>query len=836
MYNDPSQMREALAWSLFGPVASPRLGTRTRSSRSTTRYLGLFSCIEQVDKRFLREHFGKNDARQPLQGLLREHRVRHARAPLRSRRGRRRPPVPGRSTADATYRLKTQRGRPGREHLRRPGPVHPRDQRRRVRGRRPAVHDRRLPRRRRRRLQRPRVPAVGRREPAPRQLGQLLRHARQLLPVQLRTSGAPRTLHGLALLHVHPLGLRQLLRHRLLRHPVAVHRPRRLAEQHEGLLGPWAAGRDPTSRWYRTSSGIRTSASTTSTTSSTCSTRSSRPARSTPACGATDRDRCGRGSPRPPTSSPTRRAARRSPAASSRTTRSTGRRTSSSSSPTPRARWKASSTSSVCGSTARVSPARGTAGTYPKGASGATFSEMMEALPGAFVMRSAEIDAAERRTDTGLPVAAAPAAAGGQGRRPAPRAARPRLEASGVCVQGRAAARHLRQFPQDRPARRGPLARCHRKRAPPSRGWPRGGVRGHHLRPVVQPLLRAHRGRRAPPVARSWRWCRSTTTPGASSRAHGSTSRFPGPTRDSRALTCIRRGDETFLLGLCEGNRCRAGAAGRKPGGGRIQVFARGRSHWDHVATVRLPKWSRSRTTPASRYSGTGSRSSHRRPRRVAQHVRASTLDLGTRAPCTTSHATETAAPLLQRRGCFMVGGRPGRRVRPGQGGTQEARCREKEQSVHVFAIPASESAPASETEPAAVRVAIEVGGAERGLVPSAVKCWQKRRAESRSQFSRCWRCSNSGSTATTPCCDSPDSGSTKRASRLRSTPTPTGTWNERCASRRAMSGSRSFTSTATSTCSAPPTAAWWRHSQRASAAASPAWLCTTSRDGGQAG
>ena len=119
---------------------------------------------------------------------------------------------------------------------------------------------------------------------------------------------------------------------------------------------------------------------------------------------------------------------------------------------------------------------------------------------------------------------------------------------------------------------------------------------------------------------------------------------------------------------------------------------------------------------------------------------------------------------------------------------TQDARCRAKDQSIHLFAIPATESAPASETEPAAVRVAIEVGGAEaRVWLASPGKCWQKRRAESRSQFSRCWRCSNSGSRATTPCCDSPGSGSTKQASRLRSTPTPTGTWNERCASRRAI-------------------------------------------------
>jgi hypothetical protein len=54
-------------------------------------------------------------------------------------------------------------------------------------------------------------------------------------------------------------------------------------------------------------------------------------------------------------------------------------------------------------------------------------------------------------------------------------------------------------------------------------------------------------------------------------------------------LTCLHRAGRTYLLGLCEGNRCQGGAAGRQPGGGRIQVFERGRRHWDHAGTIRLP-------------------------------------------------------------------------------------------------------------------------------------------------------------------------------------------------------------------------------------------------------
>jgi hypothetical protein len=60
MYNDPSQMREALAWRLFrkAGVPSPR-HTYARLAFDDV-YRGLFSVIEQVDKRFLKDHFGQN--------------------------------------------------------------------------------------------------------------------------------------------------------------------------------------------------------------------------------------------------------------------------------------------------------------------------------------------------------------------------------------------------------------------------------------------------------------------------------------------------------------------------------------------------------------------------------------------------------------------------------------------------------------------------------------------------------------------------------------------------------------------------------------------------------
>src|SRR5262249_1294163 len=54
-------------------------------------------------------------------------------------------------------------------------------------------------------------------------------------------------------------------------------------------------------------------------------------------------------------------------------------------------------------------------------------------------------------------------------------------------------------------------------------------------------------------------------------------------------LACIERDGEPLLLGLCEGNRCKGGSASKQPGGGRIQLFSRGRHHWDHAGTLRLP-------------------------------------------------------------------------------------------------------------------------------------------------------------------------------------------------------------------------------------------------------
>ncbi|WP_413758829.1 CotH kinase family protein [Streptomyces sp. MMBL 11-3] len=60
MYNDPSQMREAVAWRLLERAGVPAAQHTYATFSINDRYMGLFSVIEQVDKKFLKDHFGKN--------------------------------------------------------------------------------------------------------------------------------------------------------------------------------------------------------------------------------------------------------------------------------------------------------------------------------------------------------------------------------------------------------------------------------------------------------------------------------------------------------------------------------------------------------------------------------------------------------------------------------------------------------------------------------------------------------------------------------------------------------------------------------------------------------
>jgi hypothetical protein len=63
-----------------------------------------------------------------------------------------------------------------------------------------------------------------------------------------------------------------------------------------------------------------------------------------------------------------------------------------------------------------------------------------------------------------------------------------------------------------------------------------------------------------------------------------------GESKGMEGLAYVQRGGEDYVLGLCEGNKCRSGKRGRKPGGGRIQIFQKGASQWEHQGTIKLPK------------------------------------------------------------------------------------------------------------------------------------------------------------------------------------------------------------------------------------------------------
>ena len=55
-------------------------------------------------------------------------------------------------------------------------------------------------------------------------------------------------------------------------------------------------------------------------------------------------------------------------------------------------------------------------------------------------------------------------------------------------------------------------------------------------------------------------------------------------------LVTLQAAGNDYLLGLCEGNNCKSGSKGSKPGKGRIQVFRWAEETWEHTRTIRLPE------------------------------------------------------------------------------------------------------------------------------------------------------------------------------------------------------------------------------------------------------
>jgi hypothetical protein len=186
------------------------------------------------------------------------------------------------------------------------------------------------------------------------------------------------------------------------------------------------------------------------------------------------------------------------------------------------------------------------------------------------------------------------------------------------------------------------------------------------------------------------------------------------PNKGLEGLTCVHRNGRSYLLGLCEGNRCEGGAKGRVSGGGRIQVFHRGPRHWEHVARIRLPK-----TLLFEDYSGIsvdGERIT------VVSQV-SSALWTGRLAPSSwdiTDEGTTHAFPrdaLDEIIYCTVEGVSwiaPDQvvvvsdKAKPEQG----KRCRAKDQSIHIFRIPArarsrrqQDELPSASSDPLSVKL-----------------------------------------------------------------------------------------------------------------------------------
>lgn len=62
------------------------------------------------------------------------------------------------------------------------------------------------------------------------------------------------------------------------------------------------------------------------------------------------------------------------------------------------------------------------------------------------------------------------------------------------------------------------------------------------------------------------------------------------PNKGLEGIAFIESNGESLVLCLCEGNKCKGGKAGRKPGGGRIHAFRQTKDAWEQVAKIKVPK------------------------------------------------------------------------------------------------------------------------------------------------------------------------------------------------------------------------------------------------------
>jgi hypothetical protein len=176
---------------------------------------------------------------------------------------------------------------------------------------------------------------------------------------------------------------------------------------------------------------------------------------------------------------------------------------------------------------------------------------------------------------------------------------------------------------------------------------------------------------------------------------------FPvaGGNKGIEGLSTLRRDGEDYLLGLCEGNACKSGAAGRKPGKGRIQIFRRAPECWRHAGTVKLPA-----SVQFTDYSSMDFRqgyltvisqeSSALWVGKVREGARRDAKDLDDLFEGDGYHflfpRTKKGNPLYcNLEGVTWLGNRELAVVSDkAKAGKQDDRCAEKDQSVHIFKLP----------------------------------------------------------------------------------------------------------------------------------------------------
>jgi hypothetical protein len=168
---------------------------------------------------------------------------------------------------------------------------------------------------------------------------------------------------------------------------------------------------------------------------------------------------------------------------------------------------------------------------------------------------------------------------------------------------------------------------------------------------------------------------------------------FPFETRNSgfEGLSAVRWKGRDYLLALCEGNRCRGGRKGRKPGGGRIKVLQRIGALWKPIATIALPP-----QVKFEDYSGVSLRGS--RVAVISQQTsrlwigtlrfgdwtmagRGSIYDFPRNKKGKPKYCTLEGLCWLSARTFVLVSDLS----KDGYG----KRCRKRDQSIHVFRIPA---------------------------------------------------------------------------------------------------------------------------------------------------